>query len=137
MGKKLYVGVDLGGTSMIAVIANEKGKVLGSSDTATKRGKAEETIAQIIEQIELAAKDAKVKLSKIEAIGIGAPGAVDPKNGVVAKAPNLGWIDVPLGALLRERFGVPVALGNDVQVAIQGEHAYGAAKGAKRAVGIW
>jgi glucokinase len=137
MGKKTYVGVDLGGTSMMAVAASEKGKVLGESDTATDRSSPEATIGQIIAQIEGALKDAKVKVSGIEAIGVGAPGAADPKTGVVAKAPNLGWTDVPLGAILSEHFNVPVAIGNDVQVAILGEHAFGAAKGAKRAVGIW
>ena len=137
MGKKTYIGFDLGGTSMMAVVANEKGKVLGESYTATDRSSPKATIDQIIAMIEGALKDAKTKASKIEAIGVGAPGAADPKTGVVAKAPNLGWTDVPLGSILKKQFGVPVAIGNDVQVAILGEHAFGAAKGAKRAVGIW
>lgn len=137
MGKKAYVGVDLGGTSMMAVVASAKGKILGESDTATDRSSPQATIDQIIAQIERALKDAKLKSSEIEAIGVGAPGAADPKTGVVSKAPNLGWTDVPLGRILSDRFGPPVAIGNDVQVAILGEHAFGAAKGAKRAVGIW
>lgn len=137
MGKKNYVGFDLGGTSMMAVVANEKGKVLGESDTSTDRSSPKATIDQIIAMIEGALKDAKLKPSKIEAIGVGAPGAADPKTGVVAKAPNLGWTDVPLGKILKDHFGVPVVIGNDVQVAILGEHAFGAAKGAQRAVGIW
>lgn len=137
MGKDFFVGVDLGGTSMSAVVANGNGKILGESDTATDRSSWKKTVAQVIEQIELAAKDAGVKKGKIDAIGIGAPGAADPKTGVVHRAPNLGWVNVPLGAMLREEFGAPVAIGNDVQVAIVGEHAYGAAKGKSRAVGIW
>lgn len=137
MGKKAYVGVDLGGTSMMAVVATEKGKVLGESATATDRSSPQATIDQIIAQIDGALKGAGLKASKVEAIGVGAPGAADPKTGVVAKAPNLGWTDVPLGQILSDRYGVPVAIGNDVQVAILGEHAFGAAKGAARAVGIW
>lgn len=135
---KLYAGVDLGGTSMIAVVATPRGKVVGSSDCATIRGAAPaETIATIGDQIAAAAKDAGIKTSRIEAIGIGAPGAIDRRKGIVVKAPNLGWTDVPLSRLIGERFDCDVVLGNDVQVAIVGEHAFGAAKGTERAVGIW
>ncbi|HYS52473.1 MAG TPA: ROK family protein [Thermoanaerobaculia bacterium] len=135
---RIYAGVDLGGTSFIAVIADKKGKVLGSSDGPTTRGaKAETTIDQIAEHIRAAAKDAGVKTSKIGAIGIGAAGAVDPKRGVVVRAPNLGWNDVPVARILQKKLGPDVVLGNDVQVAIIGEHSYGAAKGTKRAVGVW
>src|SRR6266849_989589 len=73
----IYAGVDLGGTSFIAVVANRKGKVLGSSDGPTNRGaKPEETIEQIADHIREAAKEASVKMSKVRAIGIGAAGAV-------------------------------------------------------------
>jgi glucokinase len=135
---KLYAGVDLGGTSFIAVIADKKGKVLGSSDCVTSpKAKPEATMADIAEHIRKAAKDAGVKPSKLRAIGIGAAGAVDPKTGVVVNAPNLGWKNVPVASVLRKQLGPDVILGNDVQVAIIGEHSYGAAKGTKRAVGIW
>jgi glucokinase len=134
----LYAGVDLGGTSFIAIIADKKGRVLGTSDCATVQGaKAEDTMEDIAKHVETAAKDAGVKLSKVKAMGLGAPGAVDTKRGIVVKASNLGWIDVPLGRFLKKRLGTDVVLGNDVQVAIIGEHAFGAAKGTKRAVGIW
>ncbi|MGZ7079242.1 MAG: ROK family protein [Thermoanaerobaculia bacterium] len=135
---KHYAGVDLGGTSMIAVIADGKGKVRGSSDCTTNRSlKPSELIDQIADQILAAAKDAGIKPSKIHALGIGAPGAVDPDKGIVVKAPNLGWTNVQLAKQLKKRIGCDVALGNDVQVAIVGEHAFGVARGLKRVVGIW
>jgi glucokinase len=134
----LYAGVDLGGTSFIAVISDRKGRVLGSSDcVTTPNAKPEDTIESIAHHIREAAKDASVKMSKIDGIGIGAAGAVDPKRGVVVRAPNLGWKDVPLAKSLSKQLGPDVILGNDVQVAIIGEHSYGAAKGTKRAVGVW
>ncbi len=134
----LYAGVDLGGTSFIAVVADKDGKVLGSSDCVTTRGiKPEETIGQIAEHVRLAAKAASVKVSKVKAVGIGVAGAVDPKRGVVVRAPNLGWDNVPLAKMLGENLDRDVVVGNDVQVAIIGEHAYGAARKTKRAVGIW
>ena len=135
---KIYAGVDLGGTSMIAVIADPRGKILGSSDCDTNRSlKPSQLIDQIADEVLKAAKDAGVKPGKIHALGIGAPGAVDPKEGIVVKAPNLGWTDVPLAKQLKKRIGCDVALGNDVQVAIVGEHAFGVARGLDRVVGIW
>jgi glucokinase len=134
----IYAGVDLGGTSFVAVVANRKGRVLGSSDcVTTPDAPSEETLSQIGDHILIAAKEASVKMSTIRAIGVGAPGAVDLERGIVVRAPNLGWTDVPLAATLRKRLRTDVVLGNDVQVAILGEHAYGAAKGRDRAVGIW
>src|SRR6058998_2786313 len=135
---QIYAGVDLGGTSFIAVVADRKGRILGSSDCPTTRGAtAEETIDQIADHVREAAKEASAKMSKIRGIGIGAPGAIDPKRGVVVRAPNLGWEDVPLARTLRKKLGSDVIVGNDVQVAILGEHTYGAAQGTRRAVGIW
>lgn len=138
MGKKLYAGLDVGGTSMMAVVANSRGKILGEADAKTRQGGSpEDVIAQIVDIIESASRKAGIKPKKLDGIGIGMPGAVNAKKGIVVKAPNLGWSDVKLGAILEDGFGVKVTLGNDVQVAIQGEHAFGAAKGVKRAVGIW
>lgn len=135
---RIYAGIDLGGTSFIATIADERGKVLGSSDCATvPNAKAEDTIAAIADNVLVAAKDAQIRIRKVRAIGIGAPGAVEPKKGIVVKAPNLGWENVPLARALKKHLGPDVVVGNDVQVAIIGEHAYGAAKGTKRAIGIW
>jgi glucokinase len=94
-------------------------------------------IAQIVGIIEGAAKAAGIKPRKLGGIGIGMPGAVDSKSGTVVKAPNLGWSDIRLGPILEDALGVAVVLGNDVQVAIQGELSFGAATGAQRAIGIW
>lgn len=135
---RIYAGIDLGGTSFIATVADERGKVLGSSDCATvPNAKPEDTIAAIADHVLTAAKDAQIRIKKVRAIGIGAPGAVDPKKGIVVKAPNLGWENIPLARALKKHLGPDVIVGNDVQVAIIGEHAYGAAKGTKRAIGIW
>lgn len=138
MEKKLFAGLDVGGTSMLAVVANGKGKILGESAAKTKHdGPPEEVIDQILGIIEGATKEAGIRPGKLGGIGIGMPGAVSSKTGTVVRAPNLGWSDVRLGPILEDSLGVKVMLGNDVQVAIQGELSFGVAKGAKRAVGIW
>src|SRR5258706_7214978 len=111
----LYAGVDLGGTSFIAIVADKKGKVLGKSDcVTTPHAAAEETIRSIAEHVRLAARDAGVKMSKVRAVGVGAAGAVDPRDGVVEPAPNLGWTERPLAKLLGQQLDTEVVLGNDV-----------------------
>lgn len=63
-------------------------------------------------------------------IGIGVPGMADPETGIVYKAPNIaGWENLPLQQQLQDRFGVPVVLGNDANVALLGEWRYGAGRG--------
>jgi len=58
-------------------------------------------------------------------IGIGAPGLMDVDQGVVRAAVNLDWRDLPLGNILTERYGVPVYIANDSQVAALGEFTFG------------
>lgn len=64
------------------------------------------------------------------AVGVGAPGPLDPTTGVVAHSPNLGWHDVPLGRLLSERLEAPVVLEDDANAAALGEWRFGAGAGA-------
>jgi glucokinase len=65
----------------------------------------------------------------IIAVGIGAAGQIDRKNGVVVDAPNLGVKDMPMRDILGKQFGKPVAVGNDVEVAALGEYLYGSGRG--------
>jgi len=60
---------------------------------------------------------------------VGVPGLVDESTSTLLFAPNLGWHDVPLGALLRARFTAPVFVDNEANLAALGEHYFGAAKG--------
>ncbi len=64
------------------------------------------------------------------AIGLAVPGWVDPQQGVIHQAPNIpSWEKLPLVSILEKRFGVPVKLGNDANMAVVGEWLYGAGKG--------
>lgn len=73
-----------------------------------------------------AARGAGADLEGAAGIGVAAPGQVDRASGAVIHAPNLGWVDVPLGDLLRGRFRCPIAVENDVKAAAVGEARYGA-----------
>jgi len=67
-------------------------------------------------------------------VGVAVPGMVRRRDGQVRQAPNLGWQDAPLGALLAEALGLPVAVGNDADLGIRAEHVRGAAAGVDDAV---
>lgn len=136
--KSIIIGVDMGGTSLRALAVTEKNKVLAVERTPTNPAqKPDKLIADIAGLVEEVVERAGVKLSQVGAVSIGAPGAVDPKRGVVIEAPNLGWKEVPLGSKLKARLGVPVLVENDVNVGVVGEHALGAGRGTKELVGIF
>jgi glucokinase len=86
-----------------------------------------------------AAGAAGAEAADLSGVGVGSPGAVDGKEGTVAEARNLpDWEEAyPLARELSERLGSPVALGNDVQVAVDGEFALGAARKDRSLLGVW
>ncbi len=132
------VGVDMGGTKILSAVIDAEGNILGTAKLSTKAAEgASAVMDRIAESIRKAIDKSGVNETSIEAIGIGAPGPLDPATGVVIFAPNLGWRDVPLKAELEARTGVPTFVDNDVNVGTFGEHAFGAAQGVQNVVGIF
>ena len=132
------IGIDLGGTKILAGVIDAKGKVLSRFKKKTKPEKSfKEIISRIADCAKGAAEVAGVPLSSIAGIGIGAPGALNPLTGVIALAPNLHWKNVPLKALLEKQLHRPVFLNNDANIGTLGEQCYGAGKGHKNVVGIF
>jgi glucokinase len=74
--------------------------------------------------------------AEILGVGVGAPGPLDTKRGIVLLTPNLGWVNMPLRQLIHDRLGLPAALDNDANCAVLGEWWVGAARGARHAIGI-
>jgi glucokinase len=136
--KDLIVGVDMGGTSLRALVVDGKNKILAVEKTPTRRDKKTgDLISDIAALVEDAVDSARRKWTHVRAVSFGAPGAVDPERGIVHRAPNLGWTNVALGPRLRELLGVPILVENDVNVGVMGEYALGAAKGAQEVVGVF
>jgi glucokinase len=134
-----YVGaVDLGGTKILAAIFDPEGKIVSRSKRPTG---SDHTPAVVLDRIascvRRAAAGAGIAPEALGAVGLGAPGPIDLSNGTILFAPNLDWNVVPLRAELEARLGVPVAVGNDVRVAVLAEHGAGAGRGARDMVGIW
>lgn len=131
---KAFLGIDLGGTKIHAVVVTADGTVVASERAATepKRG-YKKIVAAIAEVAQEAANQGGLKLVSVPAIGIGVPGMVDAKQGRVVMAANLGWSDRPIGSDLAELLGRPVVVNNDVNFGALGETTFGAARGLKSA----
>ncbi len=121
---KYYAGIDLGGTFIKCGIVDETGKLLVKDKIPTKKERPYEAVAKDMANFALKlATQAGVKLS---AAGIGSPGSIDSKNGVVVYNNNLKWDDVPLSDEVRAVLGVPVYVLNDANAAALGEQFCGA-----------
>ena len=123
------VGVDLGGTQVRAIVCDREGHILSRAATLTLAHEGRDAVIRRILDTIFDAVGPRL-WTEIAGIGVGAPGPLNPYSGVVVHAPNLpGWEDVPLRQLIAERFCVPVALGNDANLAALGEQRFGAGRG--------
>ena len=115
------VGVDLGGTKILAGVFRSSLESVGIAKVSTKPQRGPDSVIERIARcIRDAVDEADLDLRQIRGVGIGAPGAVDGDNGSVIFAPNLEWRDVPLKKQLEKEIGIPVFVGNDCTVAMQG-----------------
>jgi len=115
------VGVDFGGTKILAGVFDAEFDCVARSRVSTKADRgADEVIGRIARCIREAVDECDLDLKQIKAIGIGAPGAVDSESGKVIFAPNLGWNDVPLKKELEKQLDAPVFLENDCNVCTLG-----------------
>ncbi len=132
------IGVDMGGTKILAAVVNAEGRILAAAKIPTKADKgATVVIDRIASCIQKAIDKSRVAPESIQAVGIGAPGPLDPGTGVVIFAPNLGWKDVPLKAELETRTGILTFVDNDVNVGTLGEHTFGVGQNVQNLVGIF
>ncbi len=124
------VGIDLGCTNMRGGIVDENRRVVHQArrPSAVERG-GESVLADLADFAADLASQCGVARSEIVGAGVGCPGRVDVKTGVVLYAtPNLpDWTGAPVGETLAKRLGMPTAVDNDVNVIALGEHRCGAA----------
>ena len=130
----LVIGLDLGGTQIRTVLADETGRIEARHTILTH---AHEGPQAVLARIEAAIRAVLPEAGRVASIGVGAPGPTDPYQGVILMGPNLpGWRNVNLRELLEAKFRTPVFVGNDANLAGLAEHRYGAGRGVRHMVYI-
>jgi glucokinase len=139
--RSLSGGVDLGGTKIQAVVVDADGRVLGEARRPTPAdGGPPDVAAAIEEALREAAAAAGVEPADLTGIGVGSPGNVDERTGIVSEARNIpGWAEgsFPLAQTLSRSLGPEVRVGNDVHVAVEGERRLGAGRPFGSFLGVW
>lgn len=122
--------MDLGGTNVRAAATTRDGKIVGEGRVPSLATEGVDvTVGQIIKSIRLAVTSADIDLSQVAGVGMGVPGWHNSKEGITMWSPNFkDWHGVQLLMPIKEELGLPVFMGNDVNVAALGEYKFGAGR---------
>jgi glucokinase len=140
--ERFIIGVDLGGTNIVVGAMPFDGTAelaMRSLPTRPEEG-ANAVVNRIAEMVEdvirQTCSETGAGRDDFVGVGIGAPGPLDRKTGILVVAPNLGWRDFPLRQEVSDRVGLPATLDNDANCATVGEWWCGAARGHRNVVGV-
>lgn len=124
----LRIGVDLGGTNIRVALVKEDGKIIRDMERKTEAEKGPQyIISMIVEMI----REIKGRES-VKGVGVGCPGPLDPKTGVIYNPPNLpGWNSIPLASILEKSLSEQVRVDNDANAAALAEAKFGAGVGSE------
>jgi glucokinase len=128
MADACVIGVDLGGTKLLAGTVDAELRVHHRAYRLSRRDAVLETIVDAVAEAREAAR------GEVRAVGVGVPCVVTPGTGVAMACNHLPLVDLPLRDLLAERLGLPVVVDNDATAALVAEWRYGAARGARNAL---
>jgi glucokinase len=117
------IGVDVGGTKILAGVVADDGTIVRRRERATPTGSADELLDALDDTVRELVDDT------VSAVGFGVPGAIDQRRGRIVQAVNVPLVDVDLRDRMRDRLGLPVGLDNDANAAAIGEWKAGAARG--------
>lgn len=133
--KRYVIGIDLGGTKISGDIADFEGNVLKNIVVPTNTFEGEIAVAdRIVNVINDLMKETNKNKDEIESIGIGSPGPLDTKKGMIITTPNLPFKNFKIVDYIKDRFGIDTYIDNDANVATLGEHMYGAGKGTQNMI---
>lgn len=131
MKKNLMLGIDIGGTKILLLIADKKGDIYYSEKHPTERD-----AGRLISIVRRFMQKSGISWEEIEAVGIGVCGITDTDKGIVIAAPAIGWSDIKLRDLFMAEIPCPVYVENDVNCFAAGELACGMLKGCRNALYI-
>ena len=133
MSKDYVIGIDLGGTKIYTAVVDLEGNIISEETVATNAAEGEQAVLnRILGTVETALKN--VDISNVKAIGIGSPGPLDVKNGIIVNSANLPFKNFNIVQPLKEKYNLPTFLDNDANVATLGEFMFGAGKGTENMV---
>ncbi|WP_020469242.1 ROK family protein [Zavarzinella formosa] len=135
---KRWIGVDLGGTKILAGLFDHDLKLIGKVKTSTNFEEGGPAVfARIVQSVDQVMAEAGVTGEQIAGMGLAVPGQIVPQSTIVRYAPNLKWRDFDLKPLFPAHWKWPVIIDNDVRMGTYGEWSQGAAKGAANVFGIF
>lgn len=134
---RYWIGFDLGGTKMLAVVTDAKFQPVVRKRRKTRDDDGTITMDRVISTIDKALEEANITPEQLAGIGIGCPGMLDLDHGIVLEAGNLGWKDEAVQEALENAFHCRAVIANDVDCGIYGEYLFGAAQGAHTAIGVF
>ncbi len=138
MSSGYWLGVDLGGTKILAGLFDDELKLVARSKQPTApEGGPPGVVANVVKAVEAVLRESSVDAGLIRGMGIGVPGQIDIGTTKVKFAPNLDWRDIELQPLLPATWRWPLIVENDVRMGTYGEFAHGAARGAKHVLGVF
>ncbi|MBV9124714.1 MAG: ROK family protein [Planctomycetes bacterium] len=138
MANQYWIGVDLGGTKILAGLLDDAFQVVGRSKLPTEAAKGPEAVFnQVRLAVEEVLQEANIPPAQVGGLGMCIPGQVDPVAKRCRWAPNLNWKDLDLNAGLPASWSWPCYFENDVKLGTYGEFTHGAARGARHVVGIF
>jgi glucokinase len=128
MAASRVIGVDLGGTKLLAGVVDEEGVVVRRTVRPTEKQSEEGLVSELEQAI------GEFEHEDVAAIGVGIPSTIDQRVGRAVASVNVPLSDVDLREHLRTRFGVPAAIENDANAAALAEHRFGAGRGSRHMV---
>lgn len=136
MLKSFIIGIDLGGTNLKIALLDLKYRIKYKAVLSTKKFVSKESlISAIVASVNKIIQDNNLKKTNILGIGLGLPGPIDVKLGLVHFFPNIpGWKEVNLKNILKRKLKLPIFLDNDANLMSWAEYKLGAARGAQNAV---
>lgn len=139
MEQRYVVGLDLGGTKIAGVLVDLKGNIIRKYSLPTNAWEGEKEVSDRIlrvidEVLNNEGQELNVSTEEIKAIGIGSPGPLDVRNGLILNSVNLPFTNFNIVALVEERYKIKTYLDNDANVAAIGENVFGAGKGTENMI---
>lgn len=138
MNEPYWIGVDLGGTKILAGLFDANFKLLSRAKQSTNAELGGHVVfARIVQLVDTIIAESGVDPTKIAGMGLAIPGQIVPGARIVRYAPNLNWRDFDLTSLFPATWKWPVFIENDVRMGTYGEWSMGAAKGSKHVFGVF